>query len=202
MPLNNGRCEVHLYVPIFCLFIRVFRKTVWLLLTMLFCVIGIYITIATTYCLVSWLMLLSLLTCYCVKLVFLAPTYKLGASWKAIKYQLFYDENFPARPFESKVLLSCISIISLNDIYASLSCVYMSLLYLMSGFWCVCAFLQGERSSTINWKWFPVLGMHHMNDELLALLVMCFTWRYFWSLKIAVDGHKCTTLVHHQRIHL
>lgn len=101
-----------------------------------------YFVFATTNCSCYWLH--PLLIFYIVKLVFFAPTYKLGSSWKAIKYKLFYDESFPARPFESKVIPYCIKIISCSRIYAYF-CVYLNMLYLMFGIVMRVCIITGRR---------------------------------------------------------
>ena len=124
-----------------CMYLKIFSDSylpcysVWVKLISLF---------EFTCCSVSWLKLDSFVTCYCVKLVFLAPTYKLklGSSWKAIKYQLFYDESFPERPFESKVF-SRIILISCSHLHSPVCCVVWAYCVLYLVLCCVCAFVQG-----------------------------------------------------------
>ena len=122
-----------------CMYLKIFSDSylpcysVWVKLISLF---------EFTRCSVSWLKLDSFVTCYCVKLVFLAPTYKLklGSSWKAIKYQLFYDESFPERPFESKVF-SRIILFSCSHFTCPCLLCSMGLLCLISGIvlcMCIC----------------------------------------------------------------
>lgn len=62
-------------------------------------------------CSFSILLAALFLTCNCWKSVFLAAPYKFQWSWNNKKHQLLYDESFPARPIESKVLFTLISFI-------------------------------------------------------------------------------------------
>lgn len=143
MPLDNGRCEAQLYVSVVCFICACIWK---FSLTLIFSCYSVWMKLISlfefTCCSVSWLKLDSLVTCYCVKLVFLAPTYKLGSSWKAIKYQLFYDESFPERPFESKVF-SRIILISCSHLQSPVCCVVWAYCVLYLVLCCVCAFVQG-----------------------------------------------------------
>lgn len=73
---------------------------------------------------------------------------------------------------------------------SSLNCVYFTL-----------AYIQGQGSSTIVRKWFPVFGMNI--NVLLSFQHMISRIRYHsWYMEITADGYECTTLVHHQRIYL
>lgn len=138
---------------------------------------------------------------FCDELVFLIATYKPKSCWKALKFKLFFDESFPAASPESQVLFTWQYYFIHNSClhFAHVCCVANCISRLISFFYVP---IQRQRRSKINWKWFPVFGMHQMLYESPQLNVMHSSKYRTCSLWTTADGYKCTALVHHQRIYL
>lgn len=133
----------------------------------------------------------TLVIFYFVKSVFFAPTYKLGSSWKAIKYKPFYDESFPARPFKSKVTLSCINIIYCSRIYAYFLCIHK---YAVSHIWYGDVYVHYYRE-----KEAPRLtesGFQFLVCIIWIMICLHFLWRVLIEISFICTNYSWWTRMH------